>query len=586
MINLTINDTKISVPENYTILQAARDMGIHIPTLCHLQLPDTGFVNRTGTCRVCVVEAEGRRNLLPACSTLVQEGMIIRTASRRAILARRTMVELFLSNHPKDCLVCERNRDCELQTLAAELGVREIRFNGHRNTYEKDFNGSSIIRNPEKCVLCRRCETMCNDVQTVGVYSAVHRGFDTVVGTAFDAPLSDTPCTFCGQCVSVCPTAALTEADASAEVWQALADPELFVVAQTAPAVRVTLGESFGMQPGTRVTGKMVSALRGMGFDMVLDTNFAADLTVMEEASELLHRMNHGGRMPMLTSCCPAWVKFIEQKYPDLLDVPSTCKSPHEMFGAVAKTYLCKKLGVDPKKMRVVSIMPCLAKKYESTCGEQSATPHNPAESAKILPQVDFVLSTRETARMIREAGIEFDRLPDRDFDDFMGESTGAGAIFGTSGGVMEAAVRTASAWADGKTANPVFEQLRGNDGIRKTRVLIGGKPLRAAIASGLGNARKLLDQIRAGTHDFDVLEIMACPMGCVGGGGQPVHHNRADILRARAEGLYREDADKPVRMSHENPQIRRIYAEFLGEPFGETAHRLLHTSYSPRDVV
>ena len=572
MISLTINDKKISVPEGFTILQAANEIGVHIPTLCHLYRKETGYINRWGTCRVCMVEAVGRRNLLPACSTNVVEGMEIKTTSRRAVTARRTMVELFLSNHPKDCLVCEKNRDCELQALAAELGVRDVKYEGHRSTYKKDTTSASIVRNPEKCILCRRCETMCNEVQTVGVYSAVHRGFDTVMGTALDSNMIDTPCVFCGQCVTACPTAALTEVDNTAEVWEILSDPDLFVVAQTAPAVRAALGESFSMEHGSVVTGKMAAALRRLGFSKVLDTNFAADLTIIEEASELIHRIKNGGRLPMLTSCCPAWVKFMEDNFPDLLDVPSTCKSPHEMFGAIAKTYLAEKLGVAPEKMRVVSIMPCLAKKYEAKREELIGE--------NKLPDVDFVLSTRELARMIKESGIAFNSLPDEDFDEFMGESAGAGVIFGTAGGVTEATLRTANVWLGGSSEQVEYKEIRGSSGIRKADVTIGDGKIRVAIANGLGNARALLNEIRAGTNDFEMLEIMACPAGCVGGGGQPYHRNSTEILKARTKGIFTEDKNKKLRFSHENPEVLKLYEEFLGEFYGEKAHKLLHTSY------
>lgn len=579
MIQLTINNESISVPEGSTILDAAKQAGIHIPTLCHLDLHDIRMVNKVGTCRVCMVEVEGRHNLLPACSSNVLPDMVVHTNSRRAIQTRRTMVELFLSNHPKDCLVCERNVNCELQSLAAELGVREIKYSGHRNTFPKDTSSKSIVRNAEKCVLCRRCETMCNEVQTVGVYSAVHRGFDTVIGTAFDYPMKDTACTFCGQCVSVCPTAALTETDDSAKVWDALADPDLFVVAQTAPAVRVALGEEFGFPVGSRVTGKMTAAIRRMGFDRVLDTDFAADLTIMEESAELIHRLNHGGRLPILTSCCPAWVKFIEHQFPELLDIPSTCKSPHEMFGAVAKTYLAKKLGVDPQKMVVVSIMPCIAKKFEAARDELAGN--------EGIRDVDYVLSTREFARMIREAGINFGKLPDENFDDFMGKSTGAGVIFGTTGGVIEAVVRTASSIIDKKPPADVnFHQLRGIDGVREAEVTIGGQNLKIAIAHGLGNARKVLEAIRDGRAQYHAIEIMACPCGCVGGGGQPYHGNNMDVLRQRMAAIYEEDAQKSLRMSHENPEVLKIYEEYLGEPYSDLAHHLLHTKYTQRQQL
>ncbi len=579
MINIVINNTEISVPEGTTILQAARSAGIHIPTLCHLDLHDIKMVNQVGTCRVCMVEVEGRRNLLPACCTAVAPNMVIHTASKRAIMARRIVVELLLSNHPNDCLICERNGNCELQSLAAELGVREIKFGGEKTLREKDTSSYSIVRNPDKCILCRRCETMCNDVQTVGVYSAVHRGFETVIGTAFDYPMLDTACTFCGQCVSVCPTAALTETDDTAKVWEALADPDKFVIAQTAPAIRVALGESFGMPVGSQVTGKMVSSLRKLGFDKVLDTDFAADLTIMEEASEFLHRIEHGGRLPILTSCCPAWVKFIEHQFPELLDIPSTCKSPHEMFGAVAKTYLAEKLGIDPKKMVVVSVMPCLAKKFEAKRDELAGH--------EVGRDVDYVVSTRELARMIREAGINFQSLPDEDFDEFMGESTGASVIFGTSGGVIEAVVRTASAWLEPDSDPQIdFKQLRGLDGVREAEVEIAGKKIRIGIANGLGSARKVLEAVRDGQAHYDAIEIMACPSGCVGGGGQPYHGNNINVLKERAAAIYKEDTEKRVRRSHENKEVQKLYSEFLGEPYGEKAHELLHTKFTVREQL
>jgi len=420
---------------------------------------------------------------------------------------------------------------------------------------------------------------MCNEVQTVGVFSTVHRGFETVIGTAFDLPMTDTSCTFCGQCVSVCPTAALTEIDDSAKVWEAINDPDKYVVVQTAPAIRVALGEAFGMPVGSQVTGKMVTALRRMGFDQVLDTNFGADLTIMEEASEFLHRLEHGGRLPILTSCCPAWVKFIEHQFPTLLDIPSTCKSPHEMFGVIAKTYLAEKLGIDPKKMVVVSVMPCLAKKFEAAREELG--------SQQAGRDVDYVISTRELSRMIREAGINFNVLPDSGFDKLMGESTGAGAIFGTTGGVIEAVVRTVSCWLDGKPPENIsFTQLRGMDGIREAEVTVGGKKVRIGIAHGLGNARKLLEDVRDGKVNYDAIEIMACPSGCVGGGGQPYHGNNINVLRERAKAIYKEDEGKAKRMSHENAEIQQLYSEFLGEKYGEKAHELLHTSFHKREKL
>ncbi len=578
MIHLIINDTPVLVPEGTTILETARKIDITIPTLCHLDLHNIKMVNQVASCRVCMVEIEGRRTLSPACATYVTEGMVVHTDTLRAIKARRGVVELLLSDHPSDCLKCEKNQNCDLQKLAADLGVREIKYDGEMSTYPIDASSHSLVRNLDKCILCRRCETMCNDVQTVGVYSAVERGFNTVISPAFGLPMIDTNCTFCGQCVSVCPTAALTEVNNTRKVWEALYDPDKYVIVQTAPAIRVALGEEFGMETGTRVTGKMVSLLRKLGFDQVCDTDFAADLTIMEEAAELVHRISHGGRLPMLTSCCPAWIKFFEHDFPDLMDIPSTCKSPHEMFGVIAKTYLAEKLGIDPEKIVVVSVMPCLAKKYEAARPELV---HN--ESA----HVDIVISTRELAKMAREAGIEFTRLPEDDFDRPLGESTGASVIFGTTGGVLEAALRTACEWLTGETLPKVdFEELRGLDGIREAVIKINDLEIKAAVAHGLGNARKLLESIREGKADYTAIEIMACPGGCIGGGGQPYHHGDYSILQKRSAAIYAEDKDKAIRKSHENPEIIKLYKEFLGAPYSEKAHDLLHTHFTPREKL
>jgi NADH-quinone oxidoreductase subunit G len=574
MVNIKINNIAVQVEAGTTILEAARTLGINIPTLCYMNMESAGCKNAPGSCRVCMVELEGRNNLLPACVTVSWEGMSIHTNTPRAIKTRRTVVELFLSNHPKDCLVCERNKNCELQTLAAELNIRQNKYEGKMAKHKKDTSGMSLIRDPEKCILCRRCETMCNEVQTVGVYSAVNRSLETTVSTAFNNPVTDTTCTFCGQCVSVCPTGALTQANHTGEVWAALADPDKVVVVQAAPAIRVALGEEFGMVVGARVTGKMVAGLRRLGFNHVYDTNFAADLTVMEEANELLNRINNGGRLPMLTSCCPAWVKFIEHQFPELLDVPSTCKSPHEMFGTVAKTYLAQKLNLDPKKMVVVSIMPCLAKKYESAREELGRN-------------VDYVLTTRELASMFREAGLNFHALPDEDFDPIMGESTGAGTIFGTTGGVIEATVRTAVYSLTGQNpADVEFTQLRGTDGIREATVKAGDTELLIGIANGLGNARTMLENIRDGKSQYHAIEIMACPGGCVAGGGQPYHGNNQAIIKERAASLYVVDREKKARCAHENTEIQTLYAEFLEKPGSKKAHDLLHTSYVKREKV
>jgi len=578
MVNIKINGINYKGKKNETILEVARRGDIYIPTLCHMNLHDFKVINKAASCRVCMVEIEGRKNLAPACSTNVTEGMIVHTDTLRAVKSRRVMVELLLSNHPKDCLICDRNQNCELQKLAADLGIREIKYQGEVSSHPKDSSSLSLVRNADKCILCRRCETMCNEVQTVGVYSAVDRGFNTVIGTAFNLPMNKTSCTFCGQCVSVCPTAALTEVDNTRRVLEILQTPGKIVIAQTAPAIRVALGEEFDMPAGTRVTGKMVSALRKLGFDKVMDTDFAADVTIMEEASELIHRLEHNGRLPILTSCCPAWVKFIEHQFPDLLDIPSTCKSPHEMFGALAKTYLAEKMNVNPADIVVVSVMPCLAKKYEAA---------RPELSEESMANVDYVISTRELARMIKQAGINFATLPNDDFDNPMGESTGASVIFGTTGGVIEAALRTAYEWLTKTPLEQVsFTQLRGFEGVREASVMINGSEIKIAIANGLGNARKLLEDIRDGKVFYHAIEIMACPGGCVSGGGQPYHHGDTEIIKKRAAAIYAEDDSKKIRFSHKNPSVIKLYEEFLGEPYGEKAHELLHTTFTKRSLL
>lgn len=578
MIQITINDTPVQVEEGTTILQAAKTIGVEIPTLCYLNLEELHVNNRVSSCRVCLVEVEGRPNLVTACSEVAKDGMVITTNSRRAVNARRTNLELLLSNHPQDCLVCARNLNCDLQALAKEMNVGEVSFPGERMEHPIDKSSRSLEKNPNKCIMCRRCETMCNEVQTVGVLSALDRGFDAVVGPAFQLDMNDTSCTFCGQCVAVCPTGALIGVDETDKVWRALQNPDRHVVAQVAPAIRVAIGEMFGMEPGTITTGKLATALRKLGFDAVFDTDFAADLTIMEEASELVHRIEHGGKLPILTSCCPAWVRFIETNYPDMLDIPSTCKSPQIMFGAMAKTYYAKEKGLNPHDITVVSIMPCIAKKAEAARSELG---HDG------LQDVDLVLSTREFGTLLKINGIDFAELEDSEFDPLMGESTGAAVIFGTTGGVIEAAVRTAHAWLTGGQIEKIdFEQLRGLEGIRSAKVEIGDLELNIGIAHGLGNARKLLDGIKDGTYDFQAIEIMACPGGCVGGGGQPLHHGDVEIIKKRQEAIYEEDRNKPIRMSHENPMIKKIYEDFLGKPYGEMAHFLLHTEYEPKEKI
>ncbi|MCY6483114.1 NADH-dependent [FeFe] hydrogenase, group A6 [Clostridium aestuarii] len=575
LITLNINNRQVQVEDGSTILEAAKVLNIHIPTLCHLKLHDDKTINHPGSCRVCVVEVEGRRNLAPACSTPVTQGMSVKTNSIRAIKARRNIVQLLLSDHPKDCLLCEKSTNCDLQKIAADLGIREIKYKGEISSFPKDNSSYSIIRDFDKCILCRRCETVCNEIQTVGVLSAMNRGFKTTVAPAFDLPMMETNCTFCGQCVAVCPTGALTEVNYVPQVWNAINDKDKVVIVQTAPAIRAALGEEFGFEPGTPVTGKMVAALRSLGFDKVFDTDFAADLTIIEEASEFIHRLNSGGRLPMLTSCCPGWINFIESNFPELLDIPSTCKSPQQMFGIIAKTYFAQKLNVKPENIVVVSIMPCLAKKYEAA---------RPEMKTNGVRDVDIVISTRELGKMIKEAGIDFISLKDEDFDAPLGESTGAGVIFGTSGGVMEAALRTAHEWITNKSIPDLeFKSIRGIEGVKEASVKINDMTVNVAIANGLGNARKLLEAIKSGKSNYHMIEIMACPGGCIGGGGQPYIHGNIEILEKRSEALYKEDKNKALRKSHDNPYIDKLYKEFLGEPYGEKAHELLHTYYTKK---
>lgn len=577
-IKCTINGQEVIIDKGLSILDAVRSIGINIPTLCHMKLEGTPYENKPSSCRLCMVEVEGRKNLVTACSEKVTDAMVIHTNTYRAIHARKINLELLLSNHPKDCLVCAKNLNCELQRLAEELGVRTVDYHGERMTHNVDYKSAAIVRDPSKCIMCRRCEMMCNDVQTVGVLSARLRGFATTVTPAFNLPLKDSSCTFCGQCVAVCPTGAIVEVDETKQVWEALRNPDKHVVVQVAPAIRVAIGEMFGMKPGEISTGKLVSSLKIMGFDAVFDTDFSADLTIMEEAGELVHRLKHGGTLPMLTSCCPAWVRFIEENFPDMLDVPSSCKSPQMMMGAMVKSYYAQKNNIDPKDIVMVSIMPCTAKKEEIIREELKNDG---------LQNVDHVMSTRELGRMIQMFGIDFANLPNSEFDDLMGYSTGAGVIFGTTGGVIEAAIRTAYEWITGDELKDVeFEQLRGFENIRSATVTIGDRTLRIGIAHGLGNSRKLLEGVRSGKYDFDVIEIMACPSGCIGGGGQPYHHGDTSILEKRRQAIYQIDREKDLRKSHENPMIKKIYDEFLGKVYGDKAHEYLHTSYQKRERI
>ena len=583
MVNVIIDDKHVQVPAGTTIHMAAKEVGISIPTLCYLNLKDFGCVNKVASCRVCVVEVEGKGNLAPACSTPVFEGMKVRTNTIRVLNSRKTVLELMLSDHPKDCLTCQKSGECELQSLAISFGIREIKYQGKESTYRKDAT-KSIIRDRDKCIMCRRCETMCNEVQTVGVLSAIDRGFNAVVSTALEMDLKDSVCTFCGQCVAVCPTGALVERDATWDVLAALANPKKTVIVQTAPAVRTALGEEFGYPAGTGVTGKLAAALRKLGFNKVFDTDFAADLTIMEEASELLDRLTRykAGdktvKLPLLTSCCPAWVNFFEHNFPDLLDIPSSAKSPMQMFSAVAKNIYTKELGIDRKDLVVVSVMPCLAKKYEADREEFSKDGNY---------DTDIVITTRELARLIKYANINFHALEDEDFDKPLGESTGAGVIFGRTGGVIEAALRTAADWYTGESLEKIdYKEVRGLEGVRSADVKVGDLDLKIGIAHGLGEARKLLNEIRAGRSQYHAIEIMACKGGCIGGGGQPYHHGDTEILKKRISVINSEDTSKTLRKSHENPYIKRLYEAYFDKPMSHNAHELLHTRYFEKNKI
>jgi len=578
-VKLTIDQKAVEVPVGTSILKAARTVGVEIPTLCYMHLEDLNIEHKPGGCRVCVVEVQGRRNLAPSCATDVAEGMVVNTHSIRVLNARKTVLELILSDHPKDCLTCAKSGNCDLQNMAIKMGIREIHNQdiAAMSTYRTDFS-PAIIRDMNKCIMCRRCETMCNEFQTVGALSAINRGFMSVVAPAFEMDLEDSVCTYCGQCVAVCPTGALTEVDHTNRLIRDLSNPAKTVIVQTAPAVRAALGEMFDMEPGTLVTGKMVAALRRMGFKYVFDTDFAADLTIMEEGSEVLDRLSRhlkgdkSVKLPILTSCCPGWVNFFESQFTDMLDIPSTARSPQQMFGSIAKTYFADKISVKREDLVVVSIMPCLAKKYECTRDEFKVNGN---------PDVDYSISTRELANLIKQANIEFHSLPDEEFDLPLGESTGAGVIFGATGGVIEAAIRTAYELFTKKKLDSVdFKALRGMEGIREATIDFNGLPIKIGIAHGLGRARKLLEDIRSGKSQYHAIEIMACPGGCIGGGGQPLHHGNSEIIMKRMEAIYREDKNKPIRKSHENPYIVKLYEEFLGKPLSEKSHKLLHTHY------
>ena len=575
-VNLTINGVSVEVDKGTTIYDAAKSLDIGIPTLCYVDLEEFNVKNKVGSCRVCVVEVDGRNNLAPSCCTPCEEGMTVVTNSARVLHARRTVLQLLLSDHPKECLTCKKSGECELQDLASEYRISEIRYEGEESNYPIDQANKSIYRDPNKCIMCRRCETACNDMQKVGVLSGTERGFEAVVDTATHRSLADTHCTFCGQCVSVCPTGALTGISYNQEIIEALADESKVVIAQTAPAVRVAIGEEFGEEPGTVSTGKMVAALKKLNFDYVFDTDFAADLTIMEEAHEMLDRIKNGGELPILTSCCPAWVKLLEHQFPEMVKIPSSAKSPQQMFGAVAKHYWAKKMGVDPHNVVVVSIMPCLAKKYECAREEMKSDD---------IADVDFVVSTRELAVLFKESGINMSNLKEQEYDNPLGESTGAAVIFGAAGGVLEAALRTAYEWFTDKELDAVdFEVVRGIDGIRSAEIDLDGTTVRVAQASGLGNARELLTKIKKGEEMYHAIEIMACPGGCINGGGQPFLHGDTSIIKKRQQAIYGIDSNETIRKSHENPMIKKLYKEWLGKPGSHEAHKYLHTEYFERE--
>ncbi|MCR4398039.1 MAG: NADH-dependent [FeFe] hydrogenase, group A6 [Firmicutes bacterium] len=569
MVTLTIDGRKVEVPAGSTVLEAAKVAGIDIPTLCHHPDQDVKAV-----CRVCVVEVEGSRTFQAACAFPAANGMVVRTNTRALREARKVVLELILADHPEDCLKCPRNLRCELQTLADRMGIRKVRFPRIDRGFQKDEDNPSIVRDPNKCIGCRRCVYTCQEVQGTGVLFPVARGHDAIVSPTFEEGLDELSCVYCGQCIHACPVGAITEKDDTALVWEALADPTKHVVVQTAPATRVALGEELGMAAGSIATGKMVAALRRLGFDKVFDTDFTADLTIMEEGSELIERLTKGGKLPMITSCSPGWIKYIEHFYPDLLPHLSTCKSPQQMFGALVKTYYPEKQGLNPKDIYSVSIMPCTAKKYEASRPEMNSSGYR---------DVDVVLTVRELGRMIREAGIDFSGLAEEEYDLPLGISTGAGAIFGATGGVMEAALRTAYEIVTKKTLPSLdFTAVRGLEGIKEAEVDLDGTKVKVAVAHGLGNAKKLLDQLAAGKSPYHFIEIMCCPGGCIGGGGQPIPTTN-EVRAKRVKAIYEVDKNMPLRKSHENPAVAELYKEFLGHPLGHKSHELLHTHYTRR---
>jgi NADP-reducing hydrogenase subunit HndD len=576
-VNVKINGMSIDVPVGSTILEAARLAHIEIPTLCYLK-----EINAIGACRICVVEVKGARTLVASCVYPVTEGMEIRTNTPKVLESRKKTLELILSDHNRTCLSCVRSGSCELQKLCTDLKVEdETLYEGERNEFEIDLSSEHMARDNSKCILCRRCSAVCEHVQGIGVIGANERGFKTNISCAFDMGLGDTSCVSCGQCIVACPTGALYEKDFTDEVFAALNDPEKYVIVQTAPAVRASLGEEFGLPIGTNVQGKMVSSLRRLGFDKVFDTDFAADLTIMEEATEFIDRVQNGGVLPLITSCSPGWIKYCEHYYPDMIENLSTCKSPQQMFGAITKTYYAEKTGLNPENIVMISVMPCTAKKFEIKRENQNAAG---------LPDVDIAITTRELARMIERTGLNFLALPDEDFDDPLGRSTGAAVIFGATGGVMEAALRTAvETLTNSELPSPDFFDIRGTDGIKKATYHIAGMDVNVAVASGLNNAKILLDEVKSGKSNYHFIEIMGCEGGCVNGGGQPIQPanvmNFTDIKSLRAKALYDIDATMPIRKSHENTSIKQLYDEYLEKPGSHKAHEILHTSYVKRTV-
>lgn len=574
-VTLTIDGIEVTVPAEYTILEAAREANINIPTLCYLK-----DVQQIGACRLCLVEIVGARSLQAACVSPVGDGMVVHTNTEKIRKYRKTMLELLLSNHNRECTSCVRSGNCELQALCREYGVNDYPYDGGKIATKFDDLSPSIVRDNSKCISCRRCIAMCNNVQKIGAIGVSQRGIGTTVGAAFDRSIVDTPCVNCGQCILACPVGALREKESIDDVWAAINDPDKYVVVQPAPAVRVTIGEEFGFPMGTPVTGKLVTALRRLGFDKVFDTDFAADLTIMEEGTELINRLNNGGTLPMITSCSPGWIKYCETFYPEFIPNLSSCKSPHEMEGAIIKSYYAEKMGIDPKDIYVVSVMPCTAKKFEAKRDELG---HDG------MQDVDAVLTVRELARMIKTAGIDFKRLKDSDFDSILGESTGAGVIFGATGGVMEAALRTVYEVVTGKELENVeFTAVRGVDGIKEAEIDLNGTKVSVAVAHGTGNASELLELIKKGEKNYTFIEIMGCPGGCVTGGGTPIVSS-CDLQYVnpkveRAKGLYAEDEGKAKRKSHENEELKKLYDEYLGEPNSHKAHELLHTHYVKRE--